>query len=100
VVSSSPTQTKAVRLAATLRAAARAKEIDVPLTSGATVRDLLQAIEQTTPALAEKLLDANLQLQPGIQVLMNGRNIEWLQGLDTPVTESDDMMLLPPLAGG
>jgi len=104
MTTSLPTQTqikdKTVRLSATLRAAAGGKAITVPLASGATVRDLLQAIEDAHPKLAAKLLDASRGLTPGTQILVDGKHIDWLEGLDTPVDDADDLMLVPPLSGG
>jgi molybdopterin converting factor small subunit len=32
--------------------------------------------------------------------MVHGRNIHWLNGLDTLVRESDQIVLMPPSAGG
>ncbi len=36
----------------------------------------------------------------GYIVLLNGREIEFLNGLETPVTTGDTISIFPPLAGG
>lgn len=89
-----------VRLLATLRAKAKTKSIGVQLTTSTCVRDLLAAIQQQYPALADYIVDANSQLLPGVLLLVNGRHTNLMQGLDTPLTEADDIVLMPPIAGG
>ncbi|MBC7341807.1 MAG: MoaD/ThiS family protein [Clostridia bacterium] len=38
--------------------------------------------------------------QPDITVLVNGRNIQFLQGMATPLNPDDEVTLIPPVAGG
>jgi MoaD family protein len=89
-----------VRLLAGLRARAKMKSISVQLAPDARARDLLAAIRQQHPALAEYIVDANGQLLPGVLLLVNGRHTDFLQGLDTPLANGDDLVLMPPMAGG
>jgi molybdopterin synthase sulfur carrier subunit len=91
---------KTVKLLATLRSVAGAKEISVLVGADATVRDLLQAISQINPALGARILEDDGQLKRGIQLVVGGRHIDLLQGLDTPVADADNLMLIPPVSGG
>ena len=64
----------------------------------ATLAVLLQELETDFPALSSKLvagLDAGY-----LNVLINGRNIQFLQGRDTPLHEGDTVAFLPPVGGG
>ncbi|NPV69316.1 MAG: molybdopterin synthase sulfur carrier subunit [Firmicutes bacterium] len=36
----------------------------------------------------------------GVTILLNGRNVEFLDGLATRVTPGDTITLIPPVAGG
>lgn len=92
--------TKTIKLFATLRDLTGAKQIEVPFQDGETVRELLQSIYHTHPILAEKMLDEDGELTGLVHVLVDGRNVEWLGGLDTPIRESDTLIFLPPAAGG
>jgi len=35
-----------------------------------------------------------------LAILVNGRNIDLLKGLDTPLEDGDEVVLMPPAAGG
>lgn len=67
--------------------------------SGATIGEVLQDLCATYPALEKVLFDAD-QLQAYIRVMVNGRDIELADGLNTPVSETDQIAIFPPIAGG
>lgn len=89
-----------VKLFATLRDIAGEKAIDVPFEYGGTARDLVAAIEQVNPPLGREILDANGELTGTVHILVHGRNIVWLDDLDTVIEEGQDIDLVPPTAGG
>lgn len=92
--------TKTIRLSAHLRQLAGEKQIAVDLPPGATVRELFQAIRRNYPALGDYLLGENGSLKPGMQMLVDGRHIDFLQGDATPVEDAADLFLIPPVFGG
>jgi len=82
------------------------KSLTIDLPEGATVKELLQTLRRDHQ-MPEKLAVAgtaiNLVDRDGrgdLIVLVNGRNIKQLQGLDSPLNEGDTISLLPPAAGG
>lgn len=91
---------KTIRLFASLRDLAGSREVAVPLEGRQTVQGVLLALSEAYPSLGAEVLNAEGRLAGRVQVLVNGRHIDWLQGLDTPVDEEDDLALIPPLAGG
>ena len=94
------TMIKTIRLSAQLRTVAGAKTVDVVVPHDGTVRDLLRGLFQTNEPLASHILDDAGGLNSGIQVLVGGRHIDFLQGLDTPLAGTNDLMIIPPLSGG
>jgi len=73
-----------------LRRAAGRATVEVKADS---VRDLLTALGQAvTPGFAG-LLFKNGTLQPDVEVLLNGRNIQFLQMLDTPLEPADQVTI-------
>jgi molybdopterin synthase sulfur carrier subunit len=87
-----------IRLPQVLRQQAnneRAIEVD-----GSTVGEAVQALVGRHPALASQLLTAEGQLHRFVNVYLNGRDVRYLAGLETPVEARDEIRLLPAIAGG
>ncbi len=91
---------KRLKLFATLRDLAGAKEIFVPFDHGQSARELIEAIKVVNPALGSQILDSAGNMTGVVHILVEGRNIEWLKGLDTMIREKDEVILIPPVAGG
>jgi molybdopterin synthase sulfur carrier subunit len=89
-----------VQIFATLRQVVGAKEIEVDVASGDTLRTVLQKLAARHPALGEKLLDAEGNLRSSIHVLINGRSVRYLDGLDSSIREDDRLSLFPAVGGG
>ena len=91
---------KRLKLFATLRDLAGTKEIYVPFDHDQSVRELIETIKVANPALGAQILDGDGNLTGAVHFLVEGRNIEWLNGLDTIIREKDEVILIPPVAGG
>lgn len=65
-----------------------------------TIGGVLVAIEEEFPELAGLILDGDGGIQPQINVLRNGREVEHLDGLETPIEPGDAVSVFPPVAGG
>ncbi|MGQ9491234.1 MAG: ubiquitin-like small modifier protein 1 [Anaerolineae bacterium] len=89
-----------VKAYATLRDLLGGSQFDVPLAGPATVGQVLQQFVAAYPDLATKLWDETGRLTGFVTVLLNGRSIEYLRGLQTPVGEADVISLFPPVGGG
>jgi len=85
-----------VNLYATLRDLTGEKSVSV---EGKTVREVLRALARRWPALEEELLEDG-DVKDGYSIFVNGRDVRYLQGLDTPLSEEDVLDLFPPVAGG
>ncbi len=72
---------------------------EVPV-SGGTVADAMQDLVSQFPTLRPHLFNGEAQLRPFVNLFINEENIKDLQGLETPLTENDRLMLIPSIAGG
>jgi MoaD family protein len=90
---------KEVKLLATLRDVHGSSRLEVPFTTG-TTREMIAAIGEASPAVAREMLNEDGTLSGLVHIFVNGRNIEWLDGLDTEIKEGDQLTLIPPTAGG
>jgi len=62
------------------------------------VRSLLKALGQRRPALGKRLFEGD-QLSSTLIVLVNGRSIDYLNGIETPL-QPDDIVDVFPVEGG
>lgn len=75
-------------------------EAAVEVPGQGTVRDLLRSLMAKQPALHDEICAGPGGLSEEVNILLNGRNIAFLQGLSTPLGEGDVVALFPSLGGG
>ena len=73
------------------------KEVDA---TGSTVGEVLSDLVGRNPGLREQLFNADGALHRFVNVYLNGRDVRYLEALDTPVGERDAVIILPAMAGG
>lgn len=67
---------------------------------GETVGDILKSLADEYPESGKALFDQEKNLRPFVNVYVNNKNINTLLGLQTKVNDSDEILLLPVIAGG
>lgn len=73
--------------------------IEVP--KGSTIRDFFfQLAKNKDSALLEKFMADKNKIRSEITVLLNGRNIMHLKGLETELKDRDLISILPIVGGG
>jgi len=87
---------KKIKLFANLREVAGASSVEVP---GENINDLLMNLIAKYPSLEDMVLEDG-KIRGYINILVNGDNIQHLDGLDTKVTDSDEIAMFPPVSGG
>jgi len=73
------------------------REIVVP---AASVAELLENLLAQYPTLRPHLFDAQGNLRRHFNIFVNGANIRDLNGMDTPLTDGDKVILMASAAGG
>jgi len=67
---------------------------------GATVAEVLTALDAGHPGFAERLYDDTGTLRRFVNVFLAEEDIRFLDGLDTPVTDGQTLSIVPAVAGG
>ena len=67
---------------------------------GATVGEALDALYAEHGELRTRLADDGGSLRRFVNVYLGGEDIRFLDGLDTPVSDGDELTILPAVAGG
>lgn len=66
-----------------------------------TISDLLTTLMEKYPGLSDEIFhDGTRELKDFVNILVNGRNISFLNGLDTRLRDGDLVVLFPPAGGG
>ncbi|HEX6541901.1 MAG TPA: MoaD/ThiS family protein [Ktedonobacterales bacterium] len=68
--------------------------------TGGTVREVIQALDASWPGMAFRLCYETGELRTFVNVFVNGRNVRYLQDLETPVPAGATLHILPSVAGG
>jgi len=67
---------------------------------GETVGDVLRALTSSHPDTQSQLFGAEGDLNRYVNVYLNDEDVRVLNGLDTAVSGSDTIVILPAMAGG
>jgi len=67
---------------------------------GATVREVLAAVEAAHPGFGPAVLEASGALKRFVNVFLNDEDVRYRQGLETPVADRSTLVILPAVAGG
>ena len=67
---------------------------------GTTVGDVLRAVAEAHPGTRAQLFASSGELNRYVNVYVNDEDVRVLDGLETPVSDSDRVVILPAMAGG
>jgi len=78
----------------------RLTEIELP--NGSTIEDFLSYLrEKWGNGLSNRLFHPdNDAVLPYVRIMVNGQSINFLKGMETPLKEGDEVLILPPASGG
>lgn len=70
---------------------------------GASLSALIDDLEANHPGIKDRLVEAKdggVDLRRFVNVYVNDEDVRFLGGLDAPVTDGDQVVVLPAVAGG
>jgi MoaD family protein len=87
-----------VRIPTPLRKLTQGKE-EVTAT-GATIAELIADLEKNYPGIKERICDADGGVRRFVNIFVREEDIRFLQNLETPVRDGDEVSIVPAIAGG
>ena len=75
-------------------------ELEVVTASGATVGELIDNLDQAFPGLKDRICDEQGNVRRFVNVFVNDEDIRFLEEKATPVKETDEISIVPAIAGG
>ena len=67
---------------------------------GSTVNEVLTSLESQYPGFRERIYDGEGNLRQFVNIYKNDEDIRFGAGLETAVSEGDDLSIVPAVAGG
>ncbi len=68
--------------------------------SAGTIGQMLQQLELNHPGFEERLLDEGGELRRFVNIYVDGEDIRFREGFDTPITDANEVSIVPSVAGG
>lgn len=87
-----------VRIPTPLRTLTAGKEEVVA--AGATVGELLVDLEKNYPGIKDRICGDDGKVRRFVNIFANDEDIRFLSELETPVKDSDEISIIPAIAGG
>jgi len=75
-------------------------EQDVVSGDGETLAACIDGLEAQYPGLKERLLDETGELRRFVNIYINGEDVRFAQGVQTPLMAGDEVSIVPAVAGG
>ncbi|NPE28163.1 MoaD/ThiS family protein [Methanococcoides sp. SA1] len=89
-----------IKLFANLREIAGVSEIEL---KGENIQEILDILLNDHPQVQDLIYDdvnGKKEIRAYINILVNGNNIQHLEGPDTVLNEGDEIAIFPPVSGG
>lgn len=73
--------------------------LELPADAG-TVGEALRALQERHPAVYQRLVTERGELRPHVNLFVGGGDIRWSGGMDTPLPDGEELVVLPAVSGG
>ena len=75
-------------------------ELDTVEAAGATIGELIDNLDTAFPGLKNRICDENGTIRRFVNIFVNGEDVRFLAENATPVKDSDEISIVPAIAGG
>jgi sulfur-carrier protein len=87
-----------VRIPVQLRALTNGEEM--VSASGNSVLEIIEDIEKRYPGVKDRICEADGKLRRFVNIFVNEEDIRFLNNLQTPISDKDEVSIIPAIAGG
>jgi molybdopterin synthase sulfur carrier subunit len=87
-----------VRVPVQLRALTNGEE--VVSASGKSVLEIIEDIEKRYPGVKDRICETDGKVRRFVNIFVNEEDIRFLDNLQTPISDKDEVSIIPAIAGG
>ncbi|SDU09335.1 molybdopterin synthase subunit MoaD [Verrucomicrobium sp. GAS474] len=73
---------------------------EVVAVEGGTIEEILTNLDKAFPGIGERLVDDKGNVRRFVNIYVNGEDIRFLQEKATPIKPTDEISIVPAIAGG
>tara|TARA_Y100000590_G_scaffold438145_1_gene560602 strand:- start:1755 stop:2033 length:279 start_codon:yes stop_codon:yes gene_type:complete len=67
---------------------------------GDTLRSIVEELENEFPGIKDRICDENGEIRNFVNLYVNGEDVRFEAGLDTPTSSGSEVSIVPAVAGG
>ncbi len=67
---------------------------------GVTVAEIIEDLDRSHPGTKARLCEEDGKIRRFVNIYVNDEDIRFMQSLDTPVSDGDELSIVPAIAGG
>ena len=75
-------------------------EIEVVQAAGSNIGEVLEHLDKAFPGLKERICDDAGNVRRFVNIFVNDEDIRFLEDKATPVKDTDEISIVPAIAGG
>ena len=68
--------------------------------SGSDITNIISDLENKYPGIKDRICEENGEIRPFVNIFVNGEDIRYLEGLNSKLSENDEVSIVPAVAGG
>ena len=68
--------------------------------SGSDITNIISNLENKYPGIKDRICEENGEIRPFVNIFVNGEDIRYLEGLNSKLSEDDEVSIVPAVAGG
>ena len=68
--------------------------------SGSDITNIISELENQYPGIKDRICEENGEIRPFVNIFVNGEDIRYLEGLNSKLSEGDEISIVPAVAGG
>lgn len=67
---------------------------------GSDLSAVIDSLDTSYPGIKARLCDDDGELRPFVNIFVNGEDVRYLDGLNSAISDGDELSIVPAVAGG